>query len=68
MDQELGPPKQLDTYKMGRCGSAAFCLKELGILVNVDFSVSLQDKLVSREADAVSTSFSKGSRHTYIHT
>lgn len=28
MDQEMGPQNQLDTHKMGRCGLAAFCLKE----------------------------------------
>lgn len=45
----------LDTYKMGRCCSAAFCLKELGILVNA-VSVSHQDKVASRDVDAISTS------------
>lgn len=28
MDQEVSSQQQLDTYKMRRCGLAAFCLKE----------------------------------------
>lgn len=44
------------TQDSGSYDSAAFCLKELGILVNADIGVSLQDKLASSHADAVSSS------------